>query len=130
MIREALNKIRCFIVERIEISTDQKYMRSLYNDLLSDAKKYGDDIDNKRKILVLYRDKKIDDEFLLTKSGEIIDVSKQITKKVSRYNEGKPKQKVRYKELYGMYKLITEATSISMIMQDYITQYRVYLKNQ
>lgn len=115
------------------MSLGEKYVpaieiREILGKYTEDLLNSADELKSKHIIIEKYISEElgrgIDDKFLLKKCNEILDTSNKLLKKLSRYNDAKHIRCNRYKDMYTIYSLITDAYRTSVIMQDYITQLR------
>lgn len=120
-------------IEKEHSKSDRQYMKKLQESLKIDLINTADAFNNERKNIKIYLDKAelmhIEDEYLLTKCREILESSSKLTKKLAKYQNEKHIKCTRFKEMYIIYLLISEANRNISVMRSYVTQFNKYNNN-
>lgn len=112
--------------------SDKQYIAKLQDSLKTDLVDVIELFDRERQNIELCilraEEIKIDDEYLLRKCQETLDSSVKLTRKLSKYKDSKDIKCIRFKEMYTIYSLISEANDKISIMRSYTTQLNKYNK--
>lgn len=120
-------------IEKEHSKSDRQYMKKLQESLKIDLINTADAFNNERKSIKIYLDKaesmNIKDKYLITKCEELLESSSKLAKKLTKYQNEKHIKCTRFKEMYTIYLLISEANHNISIMRSYVTQLNKYNNN-
>ena len=121
-------------IEKEHSKSDRQYMKKLQESLKIDLINTADAFNNERKNIKIYLDKaesmNIKDKYLITKCKELLESSSKLAKKLTKYQNEKHIKCTRFKEMYTIYLLISEANHNISIMRSYVTQLNKYNSNK
>lgn len=121
-------------IEKEHSKSDRQYMKKLQESLKIDLINTADAFNNERKNIKIYLDKaesmNIKDKYLITKCEELLESSSKLAKKLTKYQNEKHIKCTRFKEMYTIYLLISEANHNISIMRSYVTQLNKYNSNK
>lgn len=121
-------------IEKEHSKSDRQYMKKLQESLKIDLINTADAFNNERKNIKIYLDKaesmNIKDKYLITKCEELLESSSKLVKKLTKYQNEKHIKCTRFKEMYTIYLLISEANHNISIMRSYVTQLNKYNSNK
>lgn len=120
-------------IEKEHSKTDMQYMRKLQESLKIDLLNTTEVFNNERKRIEEYINKAesihIEDRYLMTKCREMLESSNKLAKKLTKYQNEKHIKCNRFKEMYTIYLLISEANHSISVMRSYLTQLNKYNSN-
>jgi hypothetical protein len=120
-------------IEKEHSKSDRQYMRKLQESLKIDLLKTAEEFNIERKSIEAHLNKvdsmTIKDKYLITKCEELLESSSKLAKKLTKYQNEKHIKCTRFKEMYTIYLLISEANRNISIMRSYATQFNKYNSN-
>ena len=120
-------------IEKEHSKSDRQYMRKLQESLKIDLLKTAEEFNIERKSIEAHLNKvdsmNIKDKYLITKCEELLESSSKLAKKLTKYQNEKHIKCTRFKEMYTIYLLISEANRNISIMRSYATQFNKYNSN-
>lgn len=133
LIRTVKNFKDSILIEREHSKSDRQYMRKLQESLKIDLLKTAEEFNIERKSIEAHLNKvdsmTIKDKYLITKCEELLESSSKLAKKLTKYQNDKHIKCTRFKEMYTIYLLISEANRNISIMRSYATQFNKYNSN-
>lgn len=120
-------------IEKEHSKSDRQYMKKLQESLKIDLLKTAEEFNIERKSIEAHLNKvdsmTIKDKYLITKCEELLESSSKLAKKLTKYQNEKHIKCTRFKEMYTIYLLISEANRNISIMRSYATQFNKYNSN-
>ena len=120
-------------IEKEHSKSDRQYMRKLQESLKIDLLKTAEEFNIERKSIEAHLNKvdskNIKNKYLITKCEELLESSSKLAKKLTKYQNEKHIKCTRFKEMYTIYLLISEANRNISIMRSYATQFNKYNSN-
>ena len=120
-------------IEKEHSKSDRQYMRKLQESLKIDLLKTAEEFNIERKSIEAHLNKvdsmNIKDKYLITKCEELLESSSKLAKKLTKYQNEKHIKCTRFKEMYTIYLLISEANRNISILRSYATQFNKYTSN-
>lgn len=120
-------------IKKEHSKSDRQYMRKLQESLKIDLLKTAEEFNIERKSIEAHLNKvdsmNINDKYLITKCEELLESSSKLAKKLTKYQNEKHIKCTRFKEMYTIYLLISEANRNISIMRSYATQFNKYNSN-
>lgn len=120
-------------IEKEHSKSDRQYMRKLQESLKIDLLKTAEEFNIERKSIEAHLNKvdsmTIKDKYLITKCEELLESSSKLAKKLTKYQNEEHIKCTRFKEMYTIYLLISEANRNISIMRSYATQFNKYNSN-
>lgn len=133
LIRAIKNFKDNIFIEKEYSKPDRQYIRKLQDSLKLDILNSANALNNERKSIEICLSKvdsmTIEDKYLITKSEEILESSSKLAKKLTKYQNDKHIKCARFKEMYTIYSLISEANRNISVMRSYVTQFNKYNSN-
>lgn len=120
-------------IKKEHSKSDRQYMKKLQESLKIDLLKTAEEFNIERKSIEAHLNKvdsmTIKDKYLITKCEELLESSSKLAKKLTKYQNEKHIKCTRFKEMYTIYLLISEANRNISIMSCYATQFNKYNSN-
>lgn len=133
LIRTVKNFKDSIFIEKEHSKSDRQYMKRLQESLKTDLLKTAEAFNIDRKSIEVYLNKvdsmNIKDKYLITKCEELLESSSKLAKKLTKYQNEKHIKCTRFKEMYTIYLLISEANHNISVMRSYIAQFKKYNNN-
>lgn len=133
LIRTVKNFKDSIFIEKEHSKSDRQYMKRLQESLKTDLLKTAEAFNIDRKSIEVYLNKvdsmAIKDKYLITKCEELLESSSKLAKKLTKYQNEKHIKCTRFKEMYTIYLLISEANHNISVMRSYIAQFKKYNSN-